>query len=173
MYGAQIADLEQRLISLSASQQRLERIRSLFERVKALRDAWIRENQKTELLGQLDLTKVGRLIEKVDKIKALSLFYNQITYYRRVFEHQNKLSELLKPIDLSVIPILTEKVVSLKIVKDLAVRFEKNGKELINKTNELQQSEQQYIEAADAYTKLLQGAGVCPICNRSTSGVEV
>ena len=40
--------------------------------------------------------------------------------------------------------------------------------DLVNKINELQQNENQHKEALTQYGEMLQAAGVCPICNRST-----
>ncbi len=167
-YSITITDLEAKLASLIVAEQRVERIRSLFERVKVLKAAWLRETKKQELLGPLDLTSIDQLAHKVDNIKALSLLFSRFTAFQSVFKQQNKLQQLLKPVDISAIPVLADRVSTLKKVKDLAVKVNKNQRELVSKTDELQQVVQQHKEAAKQYGDMLQAAGVCPICNRST-----
>jgi exonuclease SbcC len=168
-YSTIITDLETKLASLALAEQRVEGIKSLFERVKVLKAAWLREFKKQELLGPLDLTFIDQLAHKVDNIKTLSSLSIRIANNRLSLEKQNKLQQLLKLVDLSTtIPVLNERTSILKQKKDLAVRLNKNQKEFVSKTDELQQVEQQHKEAAKQYGDMLQAAGVCPICNRST-----
>jgi|SRR5579872_17774 len=167
-YSTQISALEGKLSLLTASQERVERIRSLFERVKVLKEAWTKESKKAELLGPLDLVSLDQLATRVGNIKVLSSLSSRIVNLRSTYEKQSKLQELLKPVDLSTIPILEGRTVALKTAKDLAIRVNKNQRELVSKTDELQQTEQQYKETAQQYSDMLQAAGVCPICNRST-----
>lgn len=167
-YSTVLSALESQLTLLRCSQERIERIRSLFERVKVLKEAWLKESKKSDLLGPLELTSIDKLVVRVDNIKALSILHNKVGIFKAAFEKQNKLQELLTPLDFSVIPNLVEKVTSLKKLKDLAVKISKNNNELVSKTDELQRVEQQHKENVDQYNDMLKEAGVCPICNRST-----
>lgn len=167
-YSDVISALESRLVSLTCSQERVERIRSLFERVKVLKGTWTRETKKAELLGPLDLTSINSLGQRVDNIKALSLFLSKRDNLIFTYTKQCKLKELLESIDLSTIPVLEDRVSTLKRTKDLALKVSKNQQELVSKTDELQHSEQQHKEVTKQYGDMLQAAGVCPICNRST-----
>lgn len=163
-----ITNFEARLTSLAAAEQRVEQIRSLLERVKVLKDAWTRESKKAELLAPVDLNAVKNLTPRVDKIKAISLLLAKVVSFKQTYLQQTKLNELLNPIDLSGITKLADKVTTIKQLKDLVGRFDKNKNELVAKANELQQVEQQHADAAKQYTDMLQNAGVCPICNRTT-----
>jgi exonuclease SbcC len=163
-----ISALESRLSDLARSQERVEQIRSLLERVKILKDSWTREHAKEALLKPIDLEAIKNLAPKVDKIKAISLLLGKVVNFKQAFLHQTKLNELLNPIDLSGINRLVDKSATLKKIKDLAGRFGTNKNELVAKANELQQAEQQHAEAAKQYGDMLRDAGVCPICNRTT-----
>lgn len=170
-YGSVITELESKMISLAAAEQRVERIRNLFGRVKVLKGTWIKESQKTELLDQLDLTGIEQLARRVDKIKATSLLSSKITHNNLSYTTQVKLQDLLKPVDLSVIPILVDRVVSTKKINDLVARVSKNNSEIVRMTNELTKVEQQHIEAAQQYIDKLKDAGVCPTCNQLTNNL--
>ena len=170
-YSSNIIDLESKLASLAIAEQRVERIRSLLGRVKVLKAAWLRETTKSELLVTLDLKSIGQLTQRVDKIKAISSLSSRIVYNNLSQMKIFKLQELLTPIDLSAILGLTDKISTLKKIKDLSTRFSKNNNELVNKTDELQQNEQKYNEAAQQYTSMLRDAGICPLCNRSTQEI--
>ena len=167
-YSSVIAELESNLAALALAEQRVERIRSLFERVKVLKAAWLREYKKSDILGPLDLSSIEQLAQRVDKIKALSSLWNRIVKFKVTFTKQSKLQELLEPVDISIIPVLVEKVSSLKKIKDLAAKLSRNQCELVSKADELAQVEKQHKEAVQRYGDMLQAAGVCPICNRST-----
>ena len=173
IYSAVISALEGRLTSLTCSQERVERIRSLFERVKVLKEAWLKEFKKQELLGPLDLTSIEQLAHKVDNIKTLSLLSRKFVNLRLSLEKQNKLQQLLKPVDISAIPVLIDRVSSLKKTQDLAVKINKNQRELASKTDELQQVEQQHKDVAKQYGDMLRNNGVCPTCNRSTVEINI
>jgi len=164
-----ISALESRLTSLTRSQERVEQIRSLLERVKVLKDSWTREHQKAELLALFDLEAVKNLTPRVDKIKAISLLLSKVVGFKRTYLQQTKLNELLNPIDLSVINRLADKAGNVKLIKDLAGRIGRNKSELVAKTNELQASEASYLETAELYTRLLKDNGVCPTCNQATN----
>lgn len=172
-YATVISALEGRLTALVCSQERVDRIRSLFERVNALKGVWLREHKKSELLGPVDLTSIDQLTKKVDNIKALSSLSSKVVNLRLAYEKQNKLQDLLKPVDISAIPTLSERVLVLKNIKDLSNRLNKNSKELVSKTDELQSVEQQHKAAAQQYGDMLKDAGVCPICNRSTIEIHI
>lgn len=172
-YSTTLIDLEAKLASLALAEERVGRIRSLFERVKVLKAAWLKETKKQELLGPIDLTSIDKLATRVDNIKALSSLSSRIVNNRFTLKKQSKLQQLLKPVDISAIPVLVERVSSLKKTKDLAVRVSKNQHELVSKADELQQIEQQYKEAAKQYGDMLQAAGVCPICNRSIEEIKI
>jgi hypothetical protein len=167
-YSAIIVDLEAKLASLALAEERVERIRSLFERVKVLKAAWLKETKKQELLGPLDLISIDQLAHKVDNIKTLSSLSHKIVNLWLSLEKQNKLQQLLQPVDISAIPVLVERVSTLKKTKDLAAKVIKNQRELVSKTDELQQVVAQHKEAAKQYGDMLRSAGYCPICNRST-----
>jgi len=164
-----IKNLEARLVSLSASEQRVEQIRSLLERVKVLKDNWAREHAKAEILATFDLTAIDRLAPKVDKIRAIGLILSKIASFKQSFLHQNKLNELLNSIDLSGISRLAEKVNAFKAKKDLATRLVNTLGYIFLVTRDLKQAEQDHAEAAKQYTDMLREAGVCPICNRTTA----
>ena len=170
-YSTQISALEGRLSLLRVSQERVGRIRSLFERVKVLKEAWTTETKKAEFLGPIDLVSIDQLATRVSNLKVLSSLSSRIVNLRYTFEKQNKLQQLLQPVDISAIPVLIERVSSLKKTKDLAARVGKNQHELASKTDELQQVEQQHKEAAKQYGDMLRENGTCPICNRSTVNV--
>jgi DNA repair exonuclease SbcCD ATPase subunit len=174
-YATVITELEARLTSLAAAEQRVERIRNLFERVKVVKDVWNKAVAISDLLGpvSLRLAAVDDLVKRVDKNKALSLLYGKVVNLKLSLSHQSKLQELLKPIDLSVIPILVDKVLTLKQIKDLATRVSRNRNELVNKTNELAQVEQQHKATAKEYGDMLRDNGVCPTCNQSTCNLCV
>lgn len=173
IYSDVISALEAKLTSVALAEQRVERIKSLFERVKVLKESWTRESRKEGLLSTFDVTSIDKLVQRVDKIEILNLLCNKITNFKVVFEKQTKLHSLLTPVDISAIPILIEKVSSLKKLTDLVIKISKNQNELVNKAAELQQIEQQHKEAANQYGDMLQIAGVCPICNRSTIEMNV
>lgn len=172
-YSSILVDLESKLASLTAAEQRVECIRELFRRVKVLKEAWTKETKKAEFLGPVDLVSIDQLATRVSNIKVLSSLSSRIVNLRYTFEKQNKLQQLLQPVDISAIPVLIERVSSLKKTKDLAVKISKNQRELVSKTDELQQVEQQHKEAAKQYGDMLQAAGVCPICQRSTTEIEI
>jgi len=168
-YATAISALEERLNSLIRSQERLEQIRSLFERVKVLKEAWTRETTKSDLLGpvSLHLNLVEKLAQRVDKNRALSLFLSKRDNLIFTYTKQCKLKELLTSVDLSPIYTLPEKFSKYRKISELATRVRKNQSELVSKTDELQRNEQQHKEAAKQYMDMLQAAGVCPICNRT------
>src|SRR5665213_145008 len=172
-YSTVISALEDRLASLVCSQERVDRIRSLFERVNALKGVWLREHKKAELLGPVDLASIDQLTHKVDNIKALSSLSSKIVNLRLAYEKQNKLQELLKPVDVSAIPTLSERVLILKNIKDLATRVSKNKQNLENKVDELQQNILQHQEATKQYLDKLVEHGVCPTCNQDTNNLCV
>jgi len=167
-YSLQISALEDALSSLACSQERVERIRNLLERVKASKDTWTRENKKLELLGPIVADLTISLHVKVDKIKTISLLWSKIVNFKRTYEQQNKLNDLLTPVDLSAILLLANKVANLKGSNDLSIKVAKNTKELLTKIDEVRQVEQRYKEAVQQYGDMLKAAGVCPMCNRST-----
>jgi exonuclease SbcC len=168
VFSDQISNIEQELSSLDLAGQRVECIRSLFERVKELKQVWMAETEKETLLVNVDLSFIGQLAQRVDKISKIRAFYSRIVHLNYTFEKQNKLQALLDPVDLSVISVLAEKASNLKRVKDLLVRISRNQIELSGKTRELEQVKQKYNEAKEQYSEMLKKAGVCPICNRST-----
>ncbi len=168
-FSETIANLEARLISLAAAEQRVEQIRSLLERVKVLKGSWTQEHTKFELLGAFDLTAIEKLIPKVDKIKAISLLLSKVVNFKQALLRQTKLNELLNPIDLSGIDRLAAKVVNLKIIRVLADHFNCHKMQATKITKDLEQVEQQYQETTKKYIELLRENGVCPTCNQVTN----
>jgi DNA repair protein SbcC/Rad50 len=167
-FSSQISDIETRLSSLSVQEARLQRIQSLFERVSQLKKAWIAETEKESILSQVDLSNIGQLAQRVDKIKKLSLFLSRKVNLEYTEQKIIKQRDLLTPVDISVIPVLAEKTSNLKRVKDLSIRINRNQKELVSKTEELKQVEQKYNEAKEQYSEMLKANGTCPICGVST-----
>lgn len=167
-FSGEISNLEARLVSLAASEQRVEQIRSLLERVKALRDSWMREHAKTELLKTFNLSVIEDLVIQVDKIKAIGLLLGKIVSFKQTFLKQTKLNELLNLIDLSGITKIEEKVHNFKAKEDLACRLLDKLGLIVLVTSDLNQAEQEHAEAAQQYADMLRDAGVCPICNRAT-----
>ena len=167
-YSTNIAELEMLLSLLAIAEQRVERIRSLFERVKVLKAAWLRETTKSELLASVDLASVAQLTQRLDKIKAISSLWSRVVNLKLSFGKQNKLKELLTWDGMVAILSLLDKLMKTQKVKDLASRISRNNKELVSKFDELQSVEQQHKAAAQQYGDMLKDAGVCPICNRST-----
>ena len=163
-----ISNLEARLTALAIAQQRIERIRSLLERVKVFKDHLAREQQKAVILGPLDLTTIEKFPARVDKIKAISSLLSKVVNFKQSYMRETKLNEILTPIDLSGITKLADKATVLKQLKDLTARIVKNRVELVNKANELEQVELQYKDAATKYTNMLRENGVCPTCNQVT-----
>ncbi|MGH7974929.1 MAG: AAA family ATPase [bacterium] len=172
-YSTVLAELQAKLTSLAAAEQRVERIRSLFKSVKDLKDAWVQENQKAALLESFESNSITALETRVDKIKALCLLQSTIVRLKRSYEHESKLQDLLKTVDLSVIPILVDKSTSLKTIRNLSSRINKNNTELVDKTNKLQQVKQQHAQAAQQYTDMLRANGKCPTCGGSTADLCV
>jgi DNA repair protein SbcC/Rad50 len=169
-YSTVISDLESKLTSLAVAQQRLERIRSLFERVTVLKAAWLAESKKSDLLGPFPLVmdSLSKLVARVDKNKALSSLYSRIVTFKLTFGKQSKLNELLTPLNLSSILTLTEKVSKFRIKEDLAEKLLNRISQVALVKMDLERAEKQHKEAAQQYATMLKDAGVCPICNRST-----
>lgn len=163
-----ISALEQKLTSLTRSQERVEQIRSLLERVKILKDNWTREQQKAALLGSIDLEAIKSLTPKVDKIKAISSLLSKVTSFKQVYLQQTKLNELLNPIDLSVINRLADKCSSIQTLREFAGRYLKNDKAILAMAQAVQESEDEHRKTAELYTTLLRENGVCPTCNQAT-----
>ena len=113
-FEEQIAAIEQKLVSLALAEQRVSRIAELFRRVKALKANWVVETEKEALLSQVNLSNVGLLAQRVDKIKRLVMFCAKKKAYEDNYHKQNLINNLLTPIDISVIPVLAEKAVSFK-----------------------------------------------------------
>lgn len=173
VYSDQLLQIETKLASLGIQEGRLERVRSLFDRVKSLKEAWTKETKIEALISQIDTTLVQNLEQRVDKISSISSLYNQFVNLRLVYEKQQKSQELLKQIDLTVVSTFSEKSIHLNKVRELSLKFEKNNKELLNKINELDQTENKYQDTSKQYLDMLKEAKVCPICNRSTIEMEV
>ncbi len=163
-----ISNLEARLVSLAAAEQRVEQIRSLLERIKALRDSWTREHAKAEILSAFDLSLIEQLPPKVNKIKAISLLLGKIASFKQTFLKENKLNELLNVIDLSGISRLAEKVANFRAREKVAIHLMEQTNMVALTTLDLKQAEREHAETAKEYTDMLRDAGVCPICNRST-----
>jgi exonuclease SbcC len=168
-FSGTISALESRLSDLVRSQERIEQIRSLLERVKTLRDSWTREHAKAEILGTFDLSLIEQLPPKVNKIQAISLLLGKIVSFKQTFLKENKLNELLNTIDLSGITKMADKAQHLTVIKDFSERFCKNKIQLVVMTNELLGSEAKYKETAELYTMLLRDNGVCPTCDQATN----
>jgi len=164
-----ISALESRLTSLTRSQERVEQIRSLLERVKVLKDSWTRERQKTDILGPLDLTRIEKLPAKVDKIKAISLLLGKVVSFKHTFLRENKLNEVLNTVDLSGINRVAEKVSVVKTKVDVGERLINKMNQVVLTASDLEQSELDYRKTAELYTSLLRDNGVCPTCNQATN----
>lgn len=164
-----LSNLDARLSSLVAAEQRVEQIRSLLERVKALRDSWTREHAKSELLSGFDLAAIDKLAPRVDKIKAISLLLGKIVSFKQTFLKQTKLNELLNAIDLSGINRLADKVSTFKIKKDVGFRFFEKRNHVALASMDLKRAEEEHLDAAKQYTDMLRDAGVCPTCNQTTN----
>lgn len=168
-YKEPITDIDTKLTALSAQEARLERIRSLFERVKTFKVAWEQQTAIEALISKIDTSKIAEIALKVDKIKAISTLLSRFTDFEAVNMKQNKLQSLLSQVNLSIIPILIEKNSNVKKIRDISVKLNKNQKELVSKTDELSRVEQQYQEAKEQYSTMLKNAGVCPVCNQPTT----
>jgi|SRR6185295_13847111 len=164
-----ISNLEARLVSLGAAEQRVEQIRSLLERIKALRDSWTREHAKTELLGTFDLTAIDKLAPRVDKIKTIDLLLSDVLAFKLSYFHHYNIDQFLNKIDLSGISILADKVKAFKAKEDLAVRLVDRLGLIHLVSRDLKQAEQDHAEAAKQYTDMLRENGVCPTCNQATN----
>jgi hypothetical protein len=167
-YTSVIAELESKLALLAAAEQRVERIRELFRRVSTLKQAWVAETKKEALLANIDFKSIEQLVHRVNKIKLVNSFSNRMVHNNLSFMQQRKLQSLLNNIDLLAIDMLAEKSINFKKLKDFFVRFNQNKKELVSKTNELEQAEQKYIEVKEQYSAILKQNGTCPLCNQST-----
>lgn len=167
-YYPVIEELKLKLASLALAEQRVESIRSLFERVKVLKAAWLRETKKQELLEPLDLTLVEKLSDRVDNIAALSAFLKKRDTLALTYTKQSKLKELLSSIDLSSIPTLGEKVDKFKVKRDVGLKLINKFSQVALVSSDLNKAESDYATAAQQYSDMLRDAGVCPICNRST-----
>ena len=172
-FGPRIAELEQKMTSLAQREDRLQRISELFKRVKVCKAAWLYETKIEALLEQIEVSKIDQLVRKSAKLYTLSLLLRKFTEFQSVYGKQSKLQDLLSKVNATQIPFLSEKVIRLKNLSELAGKVVKNKKELEIKTNELQDVEHKHSVAAQEYNGILKEAGVCPICNRSTNGVEV
>jgi len=215
-FSGNIAEIETRLNSLATQEARLQRIRSLFERVTVLKQAWTREteieallepfkldniqqvmqkvakittlrilcsrfvnlglsferqNKLQALLAQIDLDFISQLEPRVNRVKKLVMLFSKYNAWQGMYHTQNLIKNLLIPVDLSVILVLAEKAFSLKRVKDLSVKLNRNQVELLDKTGELAQVEQKYNEAKEQYSDMLKANGTCPMCGVSTVGI--
>jgi DNA repair ATPase RecN len=168
-----VQEIEARLASLSVQEGRLNAIRSLFERVNGWKASWQQETAKEAVLTKVEVGNIESLLQKVSKIDTFRKLCSRISEFNLTFDKQTKLQELLTSISLDVIPVMVQKVGHNKILLDLASRIAKNQNELVSKTDELGQVEQKYQETSKQYSDMLKVAGVCPICNRSTIGVNI
>ena len=168
-YSSVISELESKITSLTALEQRVERIRNLLERVKVLKDSWTRTNQKNEILGTLDLNSVDTVVKNAERIKALQNLYQWVLRLRVAYEKEGKIDELLKPLDLSGITVLSDRAARLKALKDLHARISTTATKLNNKYIELQDVTNQQVEALKQYNDKLRENGVCPFCNSKFS----
>ena len=120
-FSSSISDIESRLVALSTQEIRLQAVRSLFERVTRLKSAWIVETEKEALLSNIDLSNIGILVQRVDKIKALSSLKDRFVNHDYTYKNILKQTELLNKLDLDSISQLEPKVNRVKklvILKD-------------------------------------------------------
>lgn len=172
-YSDLITEIEAKLSSLSLQEDRLQRIRDLFEQVKDLKGAWEREIKIEALIGQVDTSTIVDLSLKVDKIKSISLLWDKITDFKSVFDHQNKLQDLLSQIDLTSIPVLIEKSTRVGNIQSLSNTLSQVSTQISLKEIDLKETEQEYQETTRQYSDTLREAGVCPICNSNTKDLCV
>ena len=92
----------------------MQAVRSLFERVTRLKSAWIVETEKEALLSNIDLSNIGILVQRVDKIKALSSLKDRFVNHDYTYKNILKQTELLNKLDLDSISQLEPKVNRVK-----------------------------------------------------------
>jgi predicted ATP-dependent endonuclease of OLD family len=168
-YETQIKDLEQKRTAIGVQEARCERIRALFKRVKACKEAWVRESQIEALLGQFSSSSLIDLAQKADRIKALRSLLNKIVNNDLTLKKFYRQKETLKQVDLATIPLIENQIIRLRGLKDLSIKLEKNQNSLIDKQKELSLTQTQHEEIHKQYTNKLKEAGTCPICNQGTT----
>jgi exonuclease SbcC len=113
-FGEQITTIENRLASLALAEQRVARIAELFRRVTLLKGSWQREVAIQDLLANIDLSSIGQLAQRVDKIKALSSLKGRFVQYDFTYKQIIKQTYLLTQVDLDSISQLEPKVNRVK-----------------------------------------------------------
>ena len=171
-FSTDMVEIEARLSSLSVQEGRLEAVRSLLERVKDFKATWTQEAAKEAVLNQFDTSLIAELALKIDKIKVISLLSSRIVNTELLITKQDKFQDLLAQVDLSSISVLAEKAVQVKTVRNLYIKFDKNQKELVSKTYELESTEKQYVETTKQYSHTLKEIGICPFCGVSTKDLS-
>jgi exonuclease SbcC len=167
-FSEPIAALESRLSSLVRSQERIDRIRLLLERVNAFKDDMAREQQKAAFLTPLDLTRLEKLPARVDKIKAVRSLLSTADNFKQTFTRETKLNEILTPVNLSGIDKLAGKSSNTKIIKTLFDREISCNAQQLRFTGESERIDTQLQAATARYTEILRENKVCPTCNQAT-----
>jgi DNA repair exonuclease SbcCD ATPase subunit len=171
-YSTIIQDIESKLTSLSTQEARLQAVRSLFQRVKVLKANWTRETAIEAALANIDLSSIGQLAQRVDKIGKISLLLDRIVKQRYTEQNILKQTELLKQIDLTVIPFLDSKILKINKIRALHSNFCQVLSQIQSKEVSLQDIEQKYKLVKQQYSDILKEGKICPICGTSTLEVN-
>lgn len=171
-YASQIAELDSKMALLSTQNQRLERIRGLFERVSAWKRNWAKEVNIETVLAQFVPSSLEGIDARVDNLEHLSKMRT------RVIQNTADLAKLRnKETILSTLPSFTIDSVQLKlartkILKQISANLAKNGIDLFAKAQQLETSVSDHQHTQEEYRTLLEQNGECPTCGASTARVN-